>query len=239
LKDLRHELESSFDFDITVPPSSSTERAISTGSGSDPSGAAIKTIAVLPFQNLSGDPEQEFFADGVTEEIINALAHIPGLRRAGRSSAFSFKGRHEDLRSVGSKLNVANILEGTLRRAGNRIRITAQLIDASSGYQLWSERYDRVMEDVFAVQDEIASTIAGRLQWTLAGSGEVQVEPPTRHIDAYELYLKGRGLLYQRGLSIQKAIDCFTKAVAIDSGYAQAWAGLADGYSTSGYSGYK
>ena len=145
LKELRHEIESGSDFDITVSPPTSGERATSTNSGSDPSVTAIKTIAVLPLQNLSGDPEQEFFADGVTEEIINALAQIPGLRVAGRSSAFSFKGRHEDLRSVGSKLNVANILEGTLRRAGNRIRITAQLIDASSGYQLWSERYDRVM----------------------------------------------------------------------------------------------
>ena len=239
LKDLRHELESGSDIDITVPPPTSSEKAASTNSGSDPSVAAIKTIAVLPLQNLSGDPEQEFFADGVTEEIINALAQIPGLRVAGRSSAFSFKGRHEDLRSVGSKLNVANILEGTLRRAGNRIRITAQLIDASSGYQLWSERYDRVMEDVFAVQDEIASTIAGRLQLSLTEQDEVQqAEPPTRHIDAYELYLKGRGLLYQRGLSIQKAIDCFTKAVDVDSEYAQAWAGLADGYSTYAYSGY-
>ena len=200
----------------------------------------IKTIAVLPFQNLSGDPEQEFFTDGVTEEIINALAQIPGLRVAGRSSSFSFKGRNEDLRAVGAKLSVANILEGTLRRSGNRLRITAQLIDVGSGYQLWSERYDRVMEDVFTVQDEIASTIAGRLQLSLTGSGEVQqVEPPTRHIDAYELYLKGRGLLYQRGLSIPKAIDCFTQAVAIDDGYAQAWAGLADGYTTSAYSGSK
>ena len=238
LKELRHELDSGSDFDTTIPPPGSG-RSISSDTSHDSLAATIKTIAVLPFQNLSGDPEQEFFADGVTEEIINALAQIPGLRVAGRSSSFSFKGRHEDLRSVGAKLSVANILEGTLRRSGNRLRITAQLIDAGSGYQLWSERYDRVMEDVFAVQDEIASTIAGRLQVSLGGSGEVQqVEPPTRHIQAYELYLKGRGLLYQRGLSIHKAIDCFTQAVAIDSGYAQAWAGLADGYTTSGYSGF-
>jgi non-specific serine/threonine protein kinase len=197
-------------------------------------------IAVLPFQNLSGDPEQEYFADGITEEIINALAHIPGLRVAGRSSAFSFKGRNEDLRSVGAKLGVATILEGTLRRSGDRLRITAQLIDAGSGYQLWSERYDRVIEDVFAVQDEIARTIAGRLQLSLAADREgQQTQPPTRHLGAYELYLKGRGLLYQRGLSIAKAIDCFTQAVALDPAYAQAWAGLADGYTTSGYSGLK
>ncbi len=197
-------------------------------------------IAVLPFQNLSGDLEQEFFADGITEEIINALAHIPGLRVAGRSSSFSFKGRHEDLRSVGTKLGVANILEGTLRRSGDRLRITAQLIDAGNGYQLWSERYDRVIEDVFAVQDEIATTIAGRLQLSLgADRGGQTTQPPTRNIRAFELYLKGRALLYQRGLSIHKAIDCFTEAVALDPAYAQAWAGMADGYTTSAYSGFK
>ncbi len=227
-------------FDTTVPPPVSGERVIIPDSSHDSPGSTIKTIAVLPFHNLSGDPEQEYFADGVTEEIINALAQIPGLRVAGRSSAFSFKGRNEDLRSVGAKLSVATILEGTLRRAGNRLRITAQLIDAGSGYQLWSERYDRVMEDVFAVQDEIANMIAGRLQLSLSAQGEGQhVEPPTKHIGAFELYLKGRGLLYQRGLSIPKAIDCFTQAVSLDSTYAQAWAGLADGYTTSAYSGFK
>jgi serine/threonine-protein kinase len=199
-----------------------------------------QSIAVLPFTSLSHDPNDEFFADGVTEEILNALAQIPGLRVPGRSSAFSFKGRNEDLRSVGAKLNVATILEGTLRRAGNRLRITAQLIDASSGYQLWSERYDRVMEDVFVVQDEIATTIARRLRLSLgAAGGSHPIQPPTRHVGAYELYLKGRTLLYQRGLSIPKAIDCFTEAVALDPAYAQAWAGLADGYTTSGYSGFK
>ena len=201
---------------------------------------ARPAIAVLPFQNLSGDPEQEYFADGITEEISNALAQIAGLRVAGRSSAFSFKGRNEDLRSVGSKLGVNTILEGTLRRSGNRLRITAQLIDAVSGYQLWSERYDRVMEDIFAVQDEIARTIAERLRLSLSDDGPAQpMQPPTRNMGAYELYLKGRGLLYQRGLSIAKAIDCFNQAVALDPAYAQAWAGLADGHTTSAYSGFK
>ena len=122
-----------------------------------------KSIAVLPFSSLSANPEDEFFADGVTEEILNALAQITGLRVAGRSSAFSFKGKNEDLRSVGAKLNVATILEGTMRRSGNRLRLAAQLINARDGYQLWSERYDRVLEDVFEVQDEIATTIASRL----------------------------------------------------------------------------
>ena len=193
------------------------------------------SIAVLPFACLSRDADDEFFADGVTEEILNALAQIPRLRVAGRSSAFSFKGKNEDLRSIGSKLNVETILEGTIRRAGPRIRVSAQLSKASDGYQLWSERYDRVAEDVFAVQDEIAEAIAGRLRLTLA-AGQTG-RPPTHHLGAYQLYLKGRALLYQRGRSIPKALECFEQAVALDPDYAQAWAGMADGYSTTGYSG--
>jgi serine/threonine-protein kinase len=193
------------------------------------------SIAVLPFASLSREADDEFFADGVTEEILNALAQIPRLRVAGRSSAFSFKGKNEDLRSIGSKLNVETILEGTIRRAGPRLRVTAQLSKASDGYQLWSERYDRVEEDVFAVQDEIAQAIAGRLRLTLAA--EQPGRPPTHQLEAYRLYLKGRALLYQRGRSIPKALECFEQAVALDSNYAQAWAGMADGYTTAGYSG--
>ena len=196
------------------------------------------SIAVLPFTSLSREADDEFFADGVTEEILNALAQIPRLRVAGRSSAFSFKGKNEDLRSVGAKLNVATILEGTIRRAGARLRITAQLSNARDGYQLWSERYDRVAEDVFAVQDEIASSIASRLRLTLAADQTGRTaRPPTLHLGAYELYLKGRALLYQRGPSIPKALECFQQAVTLDPDYAQAWAGMADGYTTSGYSG--
>ena len=190
---------------------------------------------MLPFASLSRDADDEFFADGVTEEILNALAQIPRLRVAGRSSAFSFKGKNEDLRTIGSKLNVETILEGTIRRAGPRLRVTAQLSKASDGYQLWSERYDRVAEDVFSVQDEIAEAIAGRLRLTLAS--EQTGRPPTRHLGAYQLYLKGRALLYQRGRSIPRALECFTEAVALDPEYAQAWAGMADAYTTSGYSG--
>jgi serine/threonine-protein kinase len=201
--------------------------------------APEKSIAVLPFASLSPDPEDAFFADGITEEILNALAKVEGLRVAGRSSVFSFKGKNEDPRSIGTKLNVATVLEGTMRRSGNRLRITAQLISAADGYQLWSERYDRVLEDVFAVQDEIAGAIAGRLRVALAADrGGGGVKPPTQHLAAYELYLKGRALLYQRGRSIPAALECFKQAVTLDPDYAQAWAGLADGYTTSGYSGF-
>ena len=196
------------------------------------------SIAVLPFASLSRDPDDEFFADGVTEEILNALAQISRLRVAGRSSAFSFKGKNEDLRSVGAKLNVATILEGTIRRAGNRLRVTVQLSKASDGYQIWSERYDRVAEDVFAVQDEIAGAIAGRLRLTLGDNHATRPTRPTQHLGAYELYLKGRALLYRRGRSITQALECFQQAVALDPNYAQAWAGMADGYTTSGYSGF-
>ncbi|MGQ0733232.1 MAG: protein kinase domain-containing protein [Acidobacteriota bacterium] len=219
---------------------SSLADALGSRSAGAIAAAVEQSIAVLPFASLSASPDDAFFADGVTEEILNALAQIPGLRVAGRSSAFSFKGRYEDVREVGTKLNVATVLEGTLRRAGNRLRITAQLTNAASGYQIWSERYDRVVEDVFAVQDEIASTIAGRLRLSLTSDpGGAPAKPPTRHLGAYELYLKGRTLLYRRGLSILEAISCFQEAVSLDPGYAQAWAGLADGYTTSGYSGFK
>ena len=204
-----------------------------------PAAAPDKSIAVLPFTSLSQDTEDGFFADGITEEILNALAAIPDLRVAGRSSVFSFKGKNEDPRSVGAKLNVANILEGTMRRSGNRLRITVQLISAADGYQLWSERYDRVLEDVFAVQDEIAGAIAGRLRVALTAEPDGGVtKPPTRQLAAYQLYLKGRALLYQRGRSIPLGIECFKEAVGLDPDYAQAWAGLADGYTTFGYSGF-
>ena len=200
--------------------------------------APDKSIAVLPFASLSQDPDDGFFADGITEEILNALAAVPDLRVAGRSSVFSFKGKNEDPRSVGAKLNVATVLEGTMRRSGNRLRITAQLISTADGYQLWSERYDRVLEDVFAVQDEIATAIAGRLRVALTTDPAGPAKPPTEQLAAYELYLKGRALLYQRGRSIPRGIEAFQQAVALDPKYAQAWAGLADGYTTSGYSGY-
>ena len=135
-------------------------------------------------------------------------------------------------------MNVNTILEGSVRKSGNRLRITAQLVNASDGYHLWSERYDREMEDIFDVQDEITLAVVDALKIKLLGEVP-HAERPTDHTGAYELYLKGRSLLYQRGLSIPKAIDCFKQAVALDPEYAEAWAGLADGYTTSGYSGYQ
>src|SRR5213079_3311572 len=132
-----------------------------------------KSIAVLPFTNMSSDPEIEYFGDGIAEEIINVLARLPGLRVAGRSSAFSFKGKHENLRVIGDKLAVGTVLEGSVRKAGAQLRITAQLVNVADGYDLWSERFDREPRDVFAIQEEIARTIAERLQVSLAGSDQM------------------------------------------------------------------
>ena len=197
-----------------------------------------KSIAVLPFANMSADPENEFFSDGISEEIINALGQIDGLRVAARTSAFSFKGKNVDLREVGVQLSVNSVLEGSVRKSGTRLRITAQLVNASDGYQLWSERYDRELDDVFAVQDEIARTIAERLKVTLEGEPDSAiVEPATDNLQAYELYLEGRELLYRKGVYIPQAVECFKKAVALDTEYALAWAGLADALTSLGYYG--
>jgi adenylate cyclase len=200
--------------------------------------AAQDSIAVLPFTNMSSDPENEFFADGITEELINALAQIEQLRVAARSSAFSFKRKHIDLRIIGERLNVRSVLTGSVRRVGRRLRITAQLQDVVDGCQLWSERYDRNVEDVFAIQDEIARSIGERLKITFRGTGHATlVKPGTKNVEAYQLYAKGRALLYRRGGAIVAAVQCFEQAVAIDCDYALAWAGLADSYTTLGYYG--
>ena len=189
----------------------------------------VASIAVLPFTDMSAAKDQDWFCDGIAEEILNALTPLKGLRVAARTSAFSFKGKGEDLRTIGQKLNVTTVLAGSLRRAGDRVRITVQLSDVADGFQLWSERYDRELKDIFDVQDEIAKVIAERLQVTLAGGKEDRlVEQGTTNVEAYQLYLKGHALLGRRGTSIPAALDLFRKAVAIDPNYSLAWAGLAD-----------
>ncbi len=190
-----------------------------------------ESIAVLPFTNLSSDPDTEYFSDGISEEIINTLAQLPGLRVAARTSSFVFRSRGLDLAEVGAKLKVATILEGTVRKSGSHLRITARLIKASDGYNLWSERYDRELTDVFTIQDEIARAIASRLQVTFGDHGHgLPTTPPTRNLDAYHLHLKGRYHLTQRGLGLRKALDYFGQALALDPGYAAAHAGLADAW---------
>jgi serine/threonine protein kinase len=201
--------------------------------------ASEASIAVLPFVNMSADPENEFFADGITEEIINALAQIKNLRVAARTSAFSFKGKQVDLRIVGERLSVKTVLEGSVRKSGNRVRIMAQLINVADGYHLWSERYDLEMKDIFEVQDEIARAITGRLKIDLAESGkQTLVKAGTKNLEAYELCVKGRNLMYQRGLGIPRALECFRRAVTLDPEYALAWASLADAHGLGAYYGF-
>jgi serine/threonine-protein kinase len=187
-----------------------------------------KAIAVLPLANMSADPENEYFSDGMTEEIINALAKVPGMQVASRTSSFAFKGKEIDVRQIGEKLGVTSVLEGSVRKVGNKIRITAQLINIENGYHLWSETYDRQLEDVFAIQDEISRAIVDALKIRF-GSDSAQVVAPTKNLEAYTLYLKGRffaNRVTEQGL--RKALDFFQHALLQDPGYAQAYAGIAD-----------
>jgi serine/threonine-protein kinase len=193
-----------------------------------------ESVAVLPFANLSGNPDFDYLGDGIGEEIINALAQLPGLRVAARTSSFAFRGKAVHLPEVGAKLRVATVLEGSVRLAGNHLRVTAQLVKVADGYHLWSERYDREVTDLFAIQDEIAKAIADRLQVTFGGGEGVRlVAPSTRSLDAYHLYLKGRFYLEQRGLGLKKAPACFEQALALDPNFALAHAGLADACTTA------
>jgi serine/threonine protein kinase/Tfp pilus assembly protein PilF len=198
--------------------------------------SADESVAVLPFLNLSGDSETDLFSDGMTEEIINALTQIKKLHVAARTSSFSFKGKQLDLRVVGERLNVRTVLEGSVRRAGNRLRITAQLVNAADGYHLWSEQYDRELKDIFEVQEEIARSIAGRLKVTLEGEQPL-VKAGTGSIEAYQLYVEGRNLFFQRGLHLRRSLECFQRAVERDAEYAVAWAGLTDAHCMLGFYG--
>jgi TolB-like protein/Tfp pilus assembly protein PilF len=184
-----------------------------------------RSIAVLPFTNLSADRENDYFSEGLAEEILNALSRIGDLRVAARTSSFSFKGMAVDISGIGARLNVATVLEGSVRRSGNRVRVTVQLVNVRNGFHLWSERYDRQMEDLFEVQDDIARTVTERLKVRLSGGVERSTENP----QAYELYLKGRHYWHQRSpATVHLAIDCFEEAIKLDSRYALAYAGLAD-----------
>jgi len=186
-----------------------------------------KSVAVLPFVNMSGDPKNDYFSDGITEEILDALAQVPNLKVAARTSAFAFKGKAEDLRKVGEVLDVATVLEGSVQKSGDEVRITAQLIDTRSGYHLWSEKYDRKLTSIFAVEDEISKAIADKLQVQLAGgSGSTLVAQKTIDPRAHDFYLRGLTLLAAR--SVGEAVGAFKQAVSIDTDYAQAWATLAE-----------
>jgi eukaryotic-like serine/threonine-protein kinase len=199
---------------------------------------SIPSIAVLPFVNMSGDREQEYFSDGLAEEIINALTTIAGLKVIARTSAFAFRGKEQDITKIAEALRVNTILEGSVRKAGNRIRVAAQLITAADGSHLWSERYDREMTDVFAIQDEISQAIVGKLRVHLAGELPL-VKRHTGNIEAYNLYLKGRYHLYKATPEDSaKSKECLEQAIAMDPNYAIAWHGLAMYHWFLGYRGF-
>jgi TolB-like protein len=192
------------------------------------------SIAVLPFTNLSGDPARDYFSDGMSEELLNLLARVPGLQVASRTSSFAYKGRNVDIREVGRELGVETVLEGSVRQAGEQVRITAQLIDAETGFHLWSETYERRLEDIFQVQDEIAAAIVDKLRIELAPQEQalaVRDKAPTQNVQAYELYLQGRAAWKRRGEeNLQRAIDLYQRALGLDPGFARAYAALASAY---------
>ena len=205
------------------------DKTLGSGRDSQPS----PSIAVLPFVDLSPERDQEYFCDGVAEEIINAISQVEGLRVAARTSCFAFRGKEGDIREIGSKLNVGAVLEGSVRKAGKRLRITVQLVNVEDGYHLWSERYDRDLEDVFAVQDDIAATVVEKLAARLLGRRGSTVERRhTGNVKAYEAYLRGRHYWNKRDQeNLRRAIQEFERALDIDPNYALAFAGLADSYS--------
>jgi adenylate cyclase len=216
-------------------PSSTPSEDLVTGRLPNP-----PSIAVLPFVNMSNDPENEYFCDGLAEELLNALAKINALKVTARSSAFSFKGRNVEVSDIARVLNVGAILEGSVRKSANRLRITVQLVDSTDGYHLWSERYDREMKDIFAVQDEITLAVVDALKLKLLGDQkDVVLKRYTKDSAAYQAYLKGRFHWHKRsldGLNLSK--DYFKYALELDPGYALAYAGLADSYAVLGIAEY-
>ena len=206
---------------VAQPPAKVAEPAISE-----------KSIAVLPFADLSPGHDQEYFSDGMAEEILDALAQVQDLKVAGRTSSFYFKGKNENLQTIGKMLGVAHVLEGSVRKQGNKVRITVQLIQTRDGFHLWSESYDGDLKDVFALQEKIARSITDQLKPFLLGEQTSQLtQAGTTDAEAYQQYLRGRYFWSRRGLgNLQTAAVAFKAALAADPGYADAWAGLAQTY---------
>ena len=193
---------------------------------------------MLPFADMSAGKDQEYFADGLSEELLNLLAKLPELRVIGRTSSFQFKGRNEDLRVIGEKLNVAHILEGSVRKSGEKLRISAQLIRAADGSHLWSETYDRTLDDIFVVQGNIAGEVVKALKLTLLGTTSVTRSRPVDP-EAYNLALQGRFFVERRGQKdLERAVEYFQQSRERDPGYAPAWAGLSQAYARQAGSGY-
>ena len=215
--------------------------AVSTVGDSVENSAPDTSIAVLPFINMSSDPENEYFADGLSEELLNVLAQIEGFKVAGRTSSFTFKGENKNLQEIGRTLNVGTVLEGSVRKSGDQVRVTAQLISVKNGYHLWSNSYDRKLDDIFSIQDDIARQVVSALKKTLlASQDEVVLEKrPTDNLEAYQLYLRGRHQLAKRTLQgLQLALAAFREATALDPKFARAWTGVADAQSLMASYGY-
>ena len=207
-----------------------------TASAAAGSGPERPSIAVLPFSNMSADPENEYFSDGLSEELLNVLTKIPDLKVTGRTSSFAFKGKHEDMRVIGQKLGVSTLLEGSVRKAGNRVRITAQLVKVADGFHLWSETYDRVLDDIFAVQDDIARSVSTALHVTLLG------KPATKsrsNAESYQLVLRGNQSVEQNNdAAVARAVTLYREAIDKCPDDARAWAGLAKAHLYQAFFGY-
>jgi eukaryotic-like serine/threonine-protein kinase len=213
----------------------SGRRARRATSDATTSRESMASVAVLPFSDMSPAKDQEYFCDGITEELINALTQIPGLRVAARTSAFQFKGQARDIRRIGEALDVATVLDGSVRKDGDRLRITAELIGSADGYHLWAERFDRQLLDVFSVQEEIAGAIVSTLKGRLAASTAAIVAPRSHDLKAYAFYLEGRYHWNKRTEGeLQRSVHCFEKAIERDPEYAPAYGGIADAYVTLG-----
>jgi adenylate cyclase len=220
---------------VTVEDSATTGSVSGAETKAQPSEqrkGKIRSIAVLPFADLSAEGDQEHFSDGVAEEILNALTKIGGLRVPARTSCFAFRGASLDAREIGKRLAVETLLDGSIRKVGKRVRISVELVDADNGYQLWSERFDREIEDIFAIQDEIARSVVEALGLALTEREECRLlKPSTTSVEAYEFYLRGRKLFHKwTRQSVEFARRMFERAVKIDPEFAAAWAGLANTY---------
>ena len=218
----------------TASEVAATQAADATSPATPVPAGDLRSIAVLPFVNMSGDAGNEYFADGLSEELLNLLVKLPELRVAARTSAFKFKGEKIDVKDVAQKLNVAHILEGSVRKSGNKVRITAQLFKAADGYHLWSETYDRTLDDIFVVQDDIAGEVVKALKLTLLGSTSVTRSRPVDP-EAYNLALQGRFFVEH---DLQRSVDYFRRARERDPDYAPAWAGLSQAYAYQAAFGY-
>jgi TolB-like protein len=207
-----------------ISPSDVVQDSTAEGEKLDPTPGS-KSIAVLPFVNMSSDAEQEYFSDGISEEILNALAKVKDLKVAGRTSSFAFKGENQDLRKIGETLGVEHILEGSVRKSGTKVRITAQLIQVEDGFHLWSESYDRELDDVFAIQDEIATAILEQLKAHLLEGEEIVLVAARADSEAYDLYLLAKQRIYERSRpTLESAAELLDRAIAIDPEYAPAYA---------------